>query len=298
MYHLPQLYADMHRTVTEDLEFYRELAESRRRPGCMTGNSPVASRHPEADAHRVRVLELGCGTGRIASALAAAGHEVAGIDVSEEMLAFAAQCGAGGARKSWDSHHDCPPNAARTPNLRLIRADMRDFDLAERFDLIILGLNGVGHLLTDSDLAAMFGCVARHLAVGGFFVLHLFTAGSGVAPDGGGLVHRALVYSGGRELSWYEMRTIGASGADDRSPRYEHLSWYFYNDEPEAEPTVASLELRIHQPDQICAIASEAGLTLVRELAGFETGAPADSPDWIGVWERGAPLPTRTAASG
>ena len=312
MYHLPQLYHDIHRTVVEDLDFYRRLADSCRRPGRTAEDPPVAGHHPQAHAHGVRVLELGCGTGRVASVLAAAGHDVVGIDTSEEMLSFAAQHSAGDAGESCDSRGDCAPIAAFAPNLRLIRADMRAFALGERFDLIILGLNGVGHLHTDSDLAAMFGCARRHLAAGGLLVLHLFTGGSGVAPDGGGLVQRALVHSGGRELSWYEMRTIRGGASDLRSQRHEHLTWYFFGDKPDAEPEIVSLDLRIHSPDHLRAVAADAGLTLVRGLAGFDTAhaelpattaysapadalgsapaitAPDDSPDWIGMWVGGA----------
>src|SRR5215211_6581654 len=54
-------------TVGSDIDFYRRLAAE-------TGGP---------------ILEVGCGTGRVATALVADGHEVVGVDVSAPMLRVA-----------------------------------------------------------------------------------------------------------------------------------------------------------------------------------------------------------------
>ena len=64
---IADLYEAEHRSWTDDLDLYRALAARSGGP----------------------VLELGCGTGRIAIALAEAGHEVHGVDTSDAMLAIA-----------------------------------------------------------------------------------------------------------------------------------------------------------------------------------------------------------------
>ena len=61
-----------------------------------------------------RILELGCGTGRVMAPLVAAGHTVVGVDESQEMLDI-------GARRLTDAtlaadHRRCARASAR-PNL-------------------------------------------------------------------------------------------------------------------------------------------------------------------------------------
>ena len=59
------------------------------------------------------------------------------------------------------------------PRVRAIGADMRDFDLGERFDLVYCALNSFELLLTTDDQLAALRCVARHLAPGGAYVMQL-----------------------------------------------------------------------------------------------------------------------------
>ena len=60
-----------------------------------------------AGVRRATVVELGCGSGRTAARLAAAGHEVVGIDRSPEMLALA-RAAAPEARLVLGSVHETP----------------------------------------------------------------------------------------------------------------------------------------------------------------------------------------------
>jgi SAM-dependent methyltransferase len=103
-----------------------------------------------AGAERRRILDLGCGTGRLACLLAERGHAVTGLDPAAAMLA-AARRRPGGTRVRW------------------VEADARDFALGERFDLAVMTGHAFQVFLTDEDIAGVLRTVRRHLAPGGRF---------------------------------------------------------------------------------------------------------------------------------
>lgn len=104
------------------------------------------------------ILELGCGTGRVLAALAAAGHHVVGLDSSEAMLAT--------ARKRLARHN-------LLARARLVSADMRRFALEERFAWAFCAMNSLMHLTALEDQLAALEAVRRHLHPGGYLVLDL-----------------------------------------------------------------------------------------------------------------------------
>ena len=69
------------------------------------------------------VLELGCGTGRVLLPTARAGFDVTGIDLSEDMLEVL-------QTKLVDEPEDVQQR------VRIVRADIRDFALGARFELV------------------------------------------------------------------------------------------------------------------------------------------------------------------
>ncbi|MFH1805858.1 MAG: class I SAM-dependent methyltransferase [Pseudomonadota bacterium] len=98
------------------------------------------------------VLELGCGTGRIAGAIADTGIAVEGLDLSEPMLAR--------ARRKY-------------PDLVWHQGDMSDFDLGRKFALVIIPFRGFQEL---TSVAQQRACLARafdHLRPGGRLVMDL-----------------------------------------------------------------------------------------------------------------------------
>jgi SAM-dependent methyltransferase len=92
-----------------------------------------------------RVLDAGCGTGRIAVRLDELGYDVVGVDVDVSMLAVA---------------------RAEAPGLDWRAADLASFDLGETFDLVLLAGNIVP-LLEPGTLSAVAARLAAHTAVGG-----------------------------------------------------------------------------------------------------------------------------------
>lgn len=103
------------------------------------------------------VLELACGTGRLACRLAEAGCEVVGMDLSEAMLARARADLAG-----------LPANVRS--RVELVRGDMTNFDLHRTFPLIYIADNSIRELDTLAEYHAFLRCVARHLDPGGVFL--------------------------------------------------------------------------------------------------------------------------------
>lgn len=114
-----------------------------------------------ARAARGKVLELGCGTGRVLIPVAAAGCEVVGLDVSGHMLA---RC----RRKLREQ-----PQAVRG-RVRLVQGDMTDFDLGEVFGLVTTPFRPFQHLLSVEDQLSCLRCARQHLAPGGKLILDLF----------------------------------------------------------------------------------------------------------------------------
>jgi ubiquinone/menaquinone biosynthesis C-methylase UbiE len=104
------------------------------------------------------VLELGCGTGRIAVPVARAGARIVGIDRSEEMLAR--------ARKRL-------VRARLQGRLTLVRGDIRElpFGIRTKFSAVLAAYGILQSLTRERDLTRTFESVARVLGRGGLFAI-------------------------------------------------------------------------------------------------------------------------------
>jgi SAM-dependent methyltransferase len=108
-----------------------------------------------------RVLELGCGTGRVLLPVARAGVAITGVELSGSMLAI------------------CRDKLAAEPaevqsRVRLVEADMRRVDLGETYSLAMIPFRPFQHLLTVDDQLACLRSIHRHLRPGGALVFDLF----------------------------------------------------------------------------------------------------------------------------
>lgn len=100
-----------------------------------------------AGDHR-RILDVGCGTGLVTTALAAAGHRVSGVDPSRAMLAIA-RARSGGEKVEW------------------IEGRAEQLPVSGSFDLIIMTGNAFQALLGESQVRTFFERCRESLAQGG-----------------------------------------------------------------------------------------------------------------------------------
>ena len=102
------------------------------------------------------VLELGVGTGRVASELALAGVDVVGIDPMPEMM-----------ERARARFRHLPPEVARRIELR--KGDLKRLRLRRKFSLVIAPFNVFMHLYTREDVEAALATVRHHLKPRGTF---------------------------------------------------------------------------------------------------------------------------------
>jgi SAM-dependent methyltransferase len=108
-----------------------------------------------------KILELGCGTGRILIPTAAAGCEIVGLDLSEHMLA---RCRSKLEKQPRDVQE----------RVQIVQGNMCEFDFGETFALITTPFRPFQHMLSVEEQLSCLRCVNGHLEVGGKLILDLF----------------------------------------------------------------------------------------------------------------------------
>jgi len=184
----------------------------------------ISSACPKQDFPRL--IELGCGTGRVAGPLAKLGYQVTGLDINLEALLTA--------------RHNAP-------GPRYIALDQQYVGrMGWQFDAAIVLWNSLGFVDRATDLSTFTG-LAKALRPGGKLILDLYHPGwleqnqqSGKLDPHRTLIHRWLL--AGR--SYHEIR---------------------YPD-----GTVDNMSFNVYLPDEMQALAAEAGFLLRTEMVWWD----------------------------
>ncbi|HEX4024656.1 MAG TPA: class I SAM-dependent methyltransferase [Steroidobacteraceae bacterium] len=127
------------------------------------------------------ILELGCGTGIHAVALATAGYSVTGVDISKEMLAYA-------NRRRDDTNPEVKAKVSFS------QGDIRNLELSLAFDAAISLFHVMSYQTTERDIAATISGTRHRLKPGSPFVFDFWYGPAVVAV--GPSARRKIVENG------------------------------------------------------------------------------------------------------
>lgn len=129
-----------HDPITEDVEAYASLI----------------AEHAGDAAH---VIEIGAGTGRVAAAMAVAGHRVTAVEPSAPMR-----------ERLTRRLAQLPERAARRITVVAGSAEAPGVDASARFDVALLGQNVLAHVLSPAQRLAALRAIRASLGPGGHLI--------------------------------------------------------------------------------------------------------------------------------
>ena len=218
----------------------------------------VAFYRAEAARQGGAVLELGCGTGQKLIPIASDGHPCVGVDVSPQMLAEA-------QRKADE----------RGVDLEWVLGDMRELDLGQVFDLVVIAGNSLLHVTEAEDLIACFRSVRRHLAPGARLALDVFNPSVHLLARADGIRRRRDA------LSFVDPHRgvvhVDVVDTYDAARQVTRGTWSFSTDS-EADFLVAPLEIRSIFPQELPLLLALGGLRIVERYGDWSrAGFTADA---------------------
>lgn len=197
------------------------------------------------------ILDLGCGTGLICNAYAANGHHVTGLDPSTSML-------------------DVAKKSKYGKQIKWVEAYSQDFQLDQKFDLIIMTGHAFQVLQCDDDVVNTFKKVASHLTANGKFTFE----SRNPLIDWPSLWHQDYMLELANEKVAISRRVL--SYKDERLI-FEH--YFKFSD----ETLTSKSDLRFMPKQKITKCAALAGLSLGNFIGDWNGGEfdPATSKEMI-----------------
>jgi SAM-dependent methyltransferase len=222
-----------HKGITDDIPFYVEKAREYGGP----------------------ILELACGTGRIAIPLAREGFDVTGLDISRVMLDHArVKSRRAGVVVDW------------------VEADCRDFDLGRRYGLVILPFNSIAHLHDHKSINACLGSVLAHLEPAGRFIIDIFNPRLDILLRDAGERYPVAEYA---DPDGRGTVVITENNLYDSAGQINRIKWYYrVGDDP--RETVRELNMRIFYPQELDGLLRSGGFALEHKYGDVD-GQPFSS---------------------
>jgi len=235
MYNNPALYDACTAHKIDDIPFYEHWAKQI--------NGPI--------------LELACGTGRVATHLIKLGFNYSGLDLSSVFI------------------DHCRLNF---PNGKFTTGDMCDFNLGQKFDLIFIPFNSFLHLYKEEEMTQCLKSIQNHLSDNGKFLLDIFV------PDPEFLYRDP-------DKKYEEMTIIHPNGGEctvwqknqyKEETEINHIHWFFNrgNSEPMDE---YDFDMRMIYPDTLDRVLSDSDFTIEEKWGDYD-GEPFDETSLLQLY--------------
>lgn len=233
-------------------------------------NQDIAFYQARLPGAQARVLELGCGTGRVLVPLAAHCACLHGVDHSDAMLAV--------CREKLAAAGDL---AAR---VRLTTGDITRLDLGEQFDLITAPFRVFQNLETDAQVAGFFDTVRRHLALGGRAILNVFNP---FKPAEALRAH--WLARSGEQQGWEKAYGRGrlvhyeriAGVHPERLIVYPVLIYRYYEGDRLVDEAALEIAMRAYYPAEFTALIEAHGFRVLDRWGGYAGEAYGAGPELV-----------------
>jgi len=203
------------------------------------------------------ILELACGTGRIAIPIAKEGISIVGLDFSVKMLEQA-------KRNSKENNVE----------IEWIQADMTNFNLSRKFSVIIIPAAALNWVLENKSIEKCLTCIKDHLNQDGRFIFNVFNPNLEILqrdpskkydidkypdPDGKGTV------------------VVTTSNYYNKATQISHITTYYSvrNDE-----IVKNLNLRMFFPQELDALLDYNGFKIDQKYGSFTEKTFDSESNW------------------
>jgi SAM-dependent methyltransferase len=212
---------------------------------------------------RGSVLELGCGTGRVAIPLAEHGYTVTGIDMNEQMLSLARA-----------------KAAAKNVSIDWVLGDVRNFDLGKQYDTILFPANSITHLLDTQSIEACLACVRKHLSENGLFILRMFNPVLECFTRDPNQRYPISEYD---DPNGKGHVVVTENNIYDRARQVNEVKWYYLYEET-GEQIIKNISMRIFYPQELDMLLRYNGFEIIHKYGRFD-GSPftSESPCQIPV---------------
>jgi len=211
------------------------------------GSREVAFYERQIQKYGSPVLELACGTGNYLVILSQPDVEIAGIDISSEMLHAAEQ-------RAAQQHTET----------NLINADMRSFQLDQDFSLVFVAGNSLQHLERREDVEACFATVRKHLKQHGRFIVEVFNPSIKLLDRDPN--ERFFVGEYKTENGWV---VISENVRYDAASQINFIDWHYKNQFMKEEQTV-SFSMRQFFPQELDALFEYNGFRIEAKYGDFD----------------------------
>ncbi|MBN2341600.1 MAG: class I SAM-dependent methyltransferase [Deltaproteobacteria bacterium] len=221
-----------------------------------TGNPGDASYYARCCNPEERVLEIGCGNGRIAKTLCDHGCLVQGIDNDPEMV------------EAFQTH-----TASLTPLPACHLADMRSFALSHRFDKVIIPFNGLLCMTSEADVIRALQRAAAHLEEDGELIFDMYFVPDNFQNTGEeeeSYIDTTVLDDNGTRIEVYEKTLVGTD-PQRFDTSYIFVANPYSSDEKQFEMTIAQRCIYINQLPTLLGAASLKMTTLSPD---FQPNAP------------------------
>jgi len=204
------------------------------------------------------ILELGCGTGRVALALACEGFRVTGLDLSRQMLDI--------FREKLISK---PKLADR---ITLVHGNMAEFNFNRKFSMVIAPFRAFQALTDDKDIDNSLIFIRKHLTDNGIFIVNVFDS----SPER--MTEQAWCYSETIQWERFDEKTgnivVKKHWGDkiDTVNRiiYPHFAFEVKTPDGKTERIVDDLSLKYYFKDQLRDVIEKAGMEIIEEYSWYD----------------------------